>query len=160
MENQVQNHIHEQEFPVLLQKDEALNEAGELLVSVDDDATREGKKKESDIYKNVLYQLDVNKIYLDPELSLVKFSSIVGTNTTYLSNTVNRCFGVNLKVLINRYRVWHAKRLMDMGDGYRYEDLADRCGFTSRSVFYTVFKRELGVSPRKYVQIRKREINY
>lgn len=64
---------------------------------------------------------------------------------------------MNLKALVNRYRVGHAKRLMDMGDGYRYEDLAGSCGFTSRSVFYTVFKRELGMSPRKYLQTIQRE---
>ena len=61
------------------------------------------------LYEKIRWYLDYQKIYLDRELSLVKFSSIVGTNTTYLSNTVNEMFGCNLKTLINWYRVQYAK---------------------------------------------------
>ena len=33
------------------------------------------------LYKKILKCLDVHKVYLDRDLNLVKFSSIVGTNT-------------------------------------------------------------------------------
>lgn len=35
------------------------------------------------IYNKVKYRLEEEKVFLDPNLSLVRFSSIVGTNTTY-----------------------------------------------------------------------------
>lgn len=110
-----------------------------------------GKKLEDDIYRNIIFQLEVKKVYLDSKLTLTKFSSIVGTNTTYLSNTVNRRFGVNLKGLINRYRVEHAKGLIrESGEQTDMGEVIRRCGFSSRSIFYSAFRRETGISPMKY----------
>lgn len=156
MENPIQTQVKNPEFSVLLQKDETPNGA-ENLMDFDTGGEKGGYNKEDEIYKMIVYQLEVKKIYLDPQLSLVKFSSIVGTNTTYLSNTVNRRFGMNLKALVNRYRVGHAKRLMNEGR-YRYEELAGLCGFTSRSVFYSSFKRELAMSPKRYVLTKLKTI--
>ena len=48
--------------------------------------------QEAHIYKTVLYNLDSKQIYLDSSLSLIKLSSMVGTNTTYLSNSINKYF--------------------------------------------------------------------
>lgn len=36
---------------------------------------------QTELYKKILQCLNVHKVYLDRELSLTKFSSIVGTNT-------------------------------------------------------------------------------
>ncbi|MBQ8519970.1 MAG: helix-turn-helix transcriptional regulator, partial [Bacteroides sp.] len=112
MENPIQNPVRHQEFSVLLQKDKAPDGVENLMSPEQSERKGENKRLEDEIYKNVIYQLEVKKIYLDPNLSLTKLSSIVGTNTTYLSNTVNRRFGMNLKALVNRYRVGHAKALM------------------------------------------------
>ena len=136
---------------VLLQKDRNPNGNGTVLTGKVGEDMVERKKVEDDIYNSIVYQLEVKKIYLDPELSLVKFSSIVGTNTTYLSNTVNRRFGVNLKGLINRYRVEHAKGLIrESGEQTDMGEVIRRCGFSSRSIFYSAFRRETGISPMKY----------
>ena len=44
-----------------------------------------GAEKQADlkfaIYNKVMYHLNEKQIFLDPKLSLVSFSSIVGTNT-------------------------------------------------------------------------------
>ena len=77
---------------------------------------------------------------------------VSGTNTTYLSNTVNKYFGCNLRVLVNKYRVLYAKQLLV--NGFKsYKDIASLCGFASRSVFYTSFLREVGMAPRKYCSV-------
>ena len=111
-----------------------------------------GKKLEDDIYRNIIFQLEVKKVYLDSKLTLTKFSSIVGTNTTYLSNTVNRRFGMNLKTLVNRFRVGHAKGLMkEFGVQTDLGELIRLCGFSSRSIFYAAFRREVGMTPTRYL---------
>ena len=137
---------------VLLQKDRNPNGNGTVLTGKVGEDMVERKKVEDDIYNSIVYQLEVKKIYLDPELSLVKFSSIVGTNTTYLSNTVNRRFGVNLKTLVNRFRVGHAKGLMkEFGVHTDLGELIRLCGFSSRSIFYAAFRREVGMTPTRYL---------
>ena len=118
------------------------------------------RKVDYEIYKSIVYNLEVRKVFLDPKLSLVKFSSIVGTNTTYLSNVVNHYFKCNFKRLLNKCRVKYAKLLLDKGK-HTPEELVKLCGFTSRSVFYSAFTKEVGMVPSRYPeQIFKIPLKY
>ena len=109
-------------------------------------------KREIDclIYKTLLYQLEIRMVFLDSELSLKKLSVMIDTNQTYLSNVVNRYFECNLKGLLNRYRVEYAKELLQ--NGYStLENLPKKCGFASKSPFYTAFKKVAGITPIQYM---------
>ncbi len=55
------------------------------------------RKVDCELYKYVLYYLEVRQVFLDPKLSLKKLSNMIETNQTYLSNVVNRYFGCHLK---------------------------------------------------------------
>ncbi|WP_455663729.1 helix-turn-helix domain-containing protein [Phocaeicola sp.] len=117
-----------------------------------------GRKIDCDIYKCILYQLEIRQAFLDAELSLKKLSMIIDTNQTYLSNVINRYFGCNLKELVNTYRVEYAKELLRSG---RYPlDLVPRhCGFASKSAFYAAFKKIVGMSPLHYLSREQRAQN-
>ena len=65
----------------------------------------EGRKIDFEIYRSLLYQMEIRMVFLDTSLSLDKLSALVGTNQTYMSNVVNRYFGCNLKELIYSFRV-------------------------------------------------------
>ena len=114
-----------------------------------------GRKVDLEIYKSILYNLEIKKVYLDSKLSLEKFSSIVGTNTTYLSNAVNTYFGCNFKQLVNSYRVERAKELLSC-DGCPVGDVYKYCGFASKSVFYAAFGRLAGATPLQYLSRSRR----
>ena len=60
------------------------------------------RKVDCELYKYVLYYLEVRQVFLDPKLSLKKLSDMIETNQTYLSNVVNRYFGCHLKELVNK----------------------------------------------------------
>ena len=92
---------------------------------------RSNREIDSLIYKNLLYQLEIKKVFLDSELSLKKLSAMIDTNQTYLSNVVNRYFECNLKGLLNRYRVEYAKELLRAGCSI-LENLPKKCGFASQ----------------------------
>ena len=102
-----------------------------------------------EIYKKILQCLN-NRIYLDKNLSLSKFSAIVGTNTTYLSNAVNRLFGCNLRSLLNWYRVQYAKDIL-LKHTYSLREIPFVCGFSSKSTFYVSFKKCEGITPNQYI---------
>ena len=142
------------ELSTTTQKDKLFKDAEQQWNTLSAEKGVCGRKVEGEIYKSILYNLEIRKVYLDSRLSLEKFSSIVGTNTTYLSNTVNRHFKCNLKQLINKYRVEHAMLLLDSGNCL-IKDLSDRCGFTSKSVFYTAFRKTAGVTPSRYLSRRR-----
>ena len=48
------------------------------------------REVDSLIYKNLLYLLEIKKVFLNSGLSLKKLSAMIDTNQTYLSNVVNR----------------------------------------------------------------------
>ena len=75
----------------------------------------EGRKVDCALYKCILYNLEIKQVFLDSELSLKKFSVMIDTNQTYLSNVVNKYFNCNLKELLNTYRVEYAKELPHAG---------------------------------------------
>lgn len=103
------------------------------------------------IKRKVKSFLEDKKVYLDPTMSLLKFSSITSTNTTYLSRTVNECFGCSFRTLINKYRVMHAIEQMKAEGGVT-DELYKNCGFASRSVFYSSFKLITGATPLQYLR--------
>lgn len=111
----------------------------------------EGRKIDLEIYKSVLYLLEIRMVFLDASLSLKKLSTLVGTNQTYMSNVVNRYFGCNLKELINSYRVEYAKELLRNGKCLM-KDIPERCGFASKSAFYSAFRKMVGCRPVEYVR--------
>src|SRR5574344_2911153 len=92
-----------------------------------------------EIYRKVLLNFDEKKVYLDPSLSLIKLSEIVGTNTTYLSNAINQYSGCNLRTFINKYRINYAKQLLTTSN-CNIKELHKRSGFASRSAFYVAFQ--------------------
>ena len=111
---------------------------------------RNGREIDREIYKSLLYQLEIRKVFLNPKLSLKKLSMMIETNQTYLSNVVNRYFGCNLNELVNSYRIEYAKELLSVG-GCGPENIATKCGFASRSPFYASFKKIVGMTPMRYM---------
>ena len=101
------------------------------------------------LYDNMCFLLDQRKIYLDKDISLVRLSQMLYTNTTYLSRVINKYFGCNLKALLNRYRVKHAKDLLG-DENCNMEELPAQCGFSSRSAFYNAFVRFVHMTPTDY----------
>ena len=113
------------------------------------------KSIEEDLYKNVLNQFEEKRIYLMQDLSLIKLSQIVGTNTSYLSGVINKYFGMNFRKLVNTYRIGYATKLLRKKDNEttkRLDEIIRLSGYTSRSVFYDAFYRVVGRTPQQYIR--------
>ena len=117
----------------------------------------DGRKIDCDLYKCILYHLEIKQVFLDRELSLKKFSEMVDTNQTYLSNVVNKYFHCNLRELLNTYRVEYAKELLHAGK-YSLKELPCRCGFASKSAFYSAFGKIEGMSPLRYLARQRKSL--
>ncbi len=97
----------------------------------------------------------VHKPYLIPELNIKMLSENTGISIHTISATLNQYFGQNFYDFINSYRIRHAQQLLSNQDSDKYtiETLATESGFRSRSVFYTAFRKETGVTPSEYKKI-------
>ena len=146
------------ELSTITQKEKLFKDAERQWNTLSSEKGAPGRKVDFEIYKSILYNLEIRKVYLDSKLSLEKFSSIVGTNTTYLSNAVNRYFGCHLKELLNRYRVEYAKELLRNG-GCPLGEVPSRSGFGSKSPFYLAFVRQTGMTPKRYAARERNLVN-
>ncbi|MDE5678138.1 AraC family transcriptional regulator [Phocaeicola sp.] len=116
------------------------------------------RPSDGSIYKGILYLLEVRRVFLDSSVSLKTLSAMLQTNQTYLSNAVNRCFGCNLKELLNRYRVEYAKELL-RSRCCPVGEIPRRSGFGSKSPFYVAFGRVTGMTPGQYLARERNPLN-
>lgn len=93
-----------------------------------------------------------HKPFLDPELTLTELARRLSISSHHLSQVINGEFGQNFYDYINDYRIREsAQRLGKPGyqDIYITRIMSD-CGFNSKSVFNTAFKKTFGTTPSNY----------
>lgn len=97
------------------------------------------------------------KIHLNSDLKIWDVSGMLGTNRTYLSNYINKHYGVNFSMFVNSYRVGDAKKLLEENEGslYSLEVIGEKCGFGSYNNFIRVFREMENLTPGRYRDINK-----
>lgn len=92
------------------------------------------------------------KKYRDKDYSAKQLAEDLGTNTRYISATVQKCFDMNYTSYVNKCRIDAALSIL-RDKRYRklnIEDIGDMVGFSNRQSFYAAFYKFTGVTPRKY----------
>jgi len=92
--------------------------------------------------------------YLRSGLTLPKLAEAVGCSVNILSQVINSGFGTSFFDYLNRYRIEHARKLLEGIDSQNDAILtiAFTVGFNSNSAFYSAFKKHVGVTPAQYRQ--------
>lgn len=114
------------------------------------------KEKISEIEALVLSHFERNKPYLKLQYSLSQAGSELNLPVQYISGYVNNRENENFNDFVNRYRIRHCQKLLEE-EYYRklkLESLAKECGFNNRNTFTIAFKKFIGTTPSKYIQIK------
>ncbi|MDR1738410.1 MAG: AraC family transcriptional regulator [Candidatus Symbiothrix sp.] len=98
--------------------------------------------------------MEVDKLFLRPELSLNDMAEALKINRTYISRAINREAGTTFYRFVNQYRIRHFIEMMNVSDVGRYtiDSIAKQSGFNSMTTFYDLFKKEKGCTPREYIK--------
>jgi len=112
-------------------------------------------KEETDDLMNRIDQIMREKLlYSNPKLTIADVASVVNSNRTYVSNSINRTYGVSFSQYIARQRVAYAQLLLrDTRYQNDHEAIADAIalsGFSSDQSFYRAFKEITGITPLQY----------
>jgi LacI family transcriptional regulator len=77
-------------------------------------------------------------------------ANYVGISKSSLEQYFRNERGYSVHTEILNFKLDAAKTMLEQNESYNCADIAVRCGFTSVQYMYTVFKRELGCTPREY----------
>jgi PAS domain S-box-containing protein len=107
---------------------------------------------EVDLLDKIKSVMAIDKLYLDPDLTLRKLSDQLDTNTKYLSQVINHHGGTNFLSFVNAYRIEAVIKRIHDGEFYQHTfyGMARRCGFKNKSTFYKVFRDVTGITPKVY----------
>lgn len=98
--------------------------------------------------------------FTNQDTSLSRLALEMDTNTKYLSEVVNFHKGKNFNLYINELRVNYIIDKLKKDPSYlqyKISYLAEDSGFSSHSVFATVFKQVTGISPTSFITILRTE---
>ena len=94
--------------------------------------------------------IESEKPYLQSDFQLMDLREVLPLNRSYLSQLINSEYGCSFYQWVNRLRIEEAKRLMREQPDLKIQDVAERCGFSSRRVFSQIFTRETGTTPTEW----------
>ena len=115
---------------------------------------KEALSPQSLLYAELREVIENQKLYLNPDLNLQEVIKLLGTNKKYLYQAISTSSDDNFASFINRYRVNHAKQLIQ--EGVRQQkvinttELFSVSGFNNPTSFFRTFKTMTGLTPKEY----------
>lgn len=97
--------------------------------------------------------LNIAKAYIQQyymnTLTLRDVAELCGYSTAYFSRSFKEYFGINFVQYLNQVRLDNAKRLLVESE-LSAAEICEKTGYQSLSYFSTSFKKETGMTPRRY----------
>ncbi|RPG31348.1 helix-turn-helix domain-containing protein [Flagellimonas sp.] len=109
-----------------------------------------------DIIERAKQMVEEGELYKREHLTLSELSTMVGTNSKYLSQSINAKLQCSFVDFVNGYRIEEAKRLMldETNKSLTLEAIGGLAGFKSKSVFFRAFKKATGMTPNQFLKLQ------
>ena len=100
------------------------------------------------------------KVFLKKDLSLGELARTLDTNMNYLSVILNKRLRTNFNDFINTYRIKEACSIIKENSQQKtpVAEIAAMTGFSSRSTFYSTFRKYTGMTPIEYQKEMKKNV--
>ena len=136
-------------YRLLVEKNTAIAKLPVVNASIINFSESTSASKDSILLEALQKKLEIEKVYLDGDLTIESLSSELGTNRNILSKIINHHLGKTFPSLINQYRINEAIRMLGDPSNKKYtiEAVAQMCGYNNRQVFHNAFKKETGLTP-------------
>lgn len=99
-----------------------------------------------------------SEIWRDVTVTRDNFADLCGCNRTYMSDVIKKKTGMGYSQYMNYCRIKEAVRVLsDPADSTSLKELSKQLGFLTIQTFYSVFKKEIGISPAAFRKTAKGE---
>ncbi len=124
--------------------------------------TKTPKKSGAATFAKINTYIITEKKYLSTDISLNSIATFFNISKGYISQIINIHAEKSFNDYINELRIEASqKMLLDKHyDNYTIESIGLECGFTSKSNFYTTFKKISGQTPNQYKKVKKISSGY
>jgi AraC-like DNA-binding protein len=104
--------------------------------------------------ERILTYIEIEKPYVNLSFSLHDISLAVNIPRIRVTNCFNKELNTSFPAYRNKLRVAHAISLLRRGAHLTtsIEGIAERSGFKSKSIFYSAFKEEYGMTPTEWIK--------
>lgn len=109
------------------------------------------KDSQQELFGRLERLMQNDQVYKNSLFTREKMAELLGTNRTYLSQTINEQTGLTFTHYMNKYRIEEARRILaDPQDDTPIKAIDADLGFSSVTTFYTLFKAAVQMSPDQY----------
>lgn len=131
-----------------------MNFSGTASISHPSSEASAGGAESLALAQQVRHLVEQQKPYLNPRLTLERFSEPLDTPPRQVSAAINRHFQQNFQEYINRHRVEAAKQLLrsHSASGLTILEIGQMAGFNSKATFNRIFKNTVSMTPTSYRQ--------
>ena len=104
--------------------------------------------------RSLEYTMKIDKLYLNPELTVAGLAKHTGFNVKLISAVLNQRLKKRFNDLVNEYRLQEFKERATKTNWQHLtiSGLAAECGFNSQASFQRIFKQRIGISPSEYLK--------
>lgn len=135
----------------LVRDDDELKEATEAEDPVRDDDELKEEKMERLKY-NLHKILEMDKVFLQPDIHIEDVAKMLCTNRTYVSRMMREEYGISFIEYVNIARIQYSQQLLYSTNDITLDMVAEKSGFQSTSNYCRTFKRYIGSTPLNWLQ--------
>lgn len=111
-----------------------------------------------DIYERVLLHFEMQKPFLDNNLTINDVVSVVYSNKVYISKAISHYTGRNFRQFVNYYRVMYSMELFRRQPDMRVAELAGLSGFNSLVSYASAFRLFMNETPSEWCRKERTKI--
>ena len=109
------------------------------------------EKREASLLIMKLEKIMIEKeLFRNSDVKLKRIADELHISSHQLSQLLNDNLGKSFALFINEYRIEEAKQLLKENNQFTLEAIGFEAGFSSKSTFYSAFKKMVGQTPSEY----------
>ncbi len=118
-------------------------------------AIRMDEQSAEELWQNIIHVMEYSPEIYDENFSEPRLAELIEAKQNYVSQAINQQKDWNFSSLVTHYRIREAcRRMNDTANysNYTIEGIGQSVGYSSRSHFVKLFKRQTGLTPSDYMK--------